>query len=268
MSDSRPDPGQSALSSLERARDASVPARIQLCGQFAIELDGTRVDTRLPGRQGEVVFAYLVVHRTRPVGRQELIDTLWPEHSDAGAESSLSALVSKLRRALGHDLLDGRSSLQLRLPEGSWVDLEAAMEAIHRAESALHREDWPGAWAAARVTLHIARRPFLPAVDLPWPADLRGQLSDLYVRSLEATARAGLAIGGSELDTARRSARSLVEEAPYRESGYRLLMETLARQDNVAEALRVYEQLRQRLRDELGTAPSASTQELHRKLLG
>jgi DNA-binding SARP family transcriptional activator len=268
MSDSRPDSGRSALSGLERARNASAPARIQLCGQFAIELDGTRVEGRLPGRQGEVVFAYLVVHRTRSVGRQELIDILWPNHADERTDSSLSALVSKLRRGLGHDLLGGRSSLQLRLPAGSWVDLEAAMEAIHRAESALHREDWPGAWAAARVTLHIARRPFLPAADLPWPAEVRRRLSDLYVRSLEATARAGLAIGGSELDTARRSARSLVEEAPYRESGYRLLMETLARQDNVAEALRVYEQLRRRLRDELGTAPSTSTQELHRRLLG
>ena len=45
-------------------------------------------------------------------------------------------------------------------------------------------------------------------------------------------------------------------------------METLARQDNVAEALRDYEELRQRLREELGAAPSAGTQELHRRLLG
>jgi SARP family transcriptional regulator, regulator of embCAB operon len=49
--------------------------------------------------------------------------------------------------------------------------------------------------------------------------------------------------------------------------GYRLLMEALARRDNVAEALRVYEELRQKLRDELGADPSSGTQELHRTLL-
>ena len=96
------------------------------------------------------------------------------------------------------------------------------------------------------------------------------QLQDLqaYVRSLEATAEAGLAIGGTELGTAERSARSLITEAPYRESGYRVLMEVLAQRDNTAEALQAYEALRQRLRDDLGTAPSAGTQALHRQLLG
>jgi DNA-binding SARP family transcriptional activator len=44
-------------------------------------------------------------------------------------------------------------------------------------------------------------------------------------------------------------------------------MEALARRDNVAEALRVYEELRLKLRDELGASPSTGTQELHRTLL-
>jgi DNA-binding SARP family transcriptional activator len=45
-------------------------------------------------------------------------------------------------------------------------------------------------------------------------------------------------------------------------------MEVLAARDNQAEALNVYDQLRTLLRDELGTAPSPATQELHRALLG
>lgn len=244
-----------------------VPARIQLCGRFVVEVDGCRVEGDLPGRQGKMLFAYLAVNRRRPVARGELIDALWPDEMPNGAESSLSALLSKLRRALGPGRLDGRSTVQLQLPQGSWLDVEAAMEAIHRAESALAREDWPAAWSAARVTLHIARRPFLPGEDAPWIDDVRRELSDAYLRSLEANAEAGLAIGGAELDTADRCARTLVKEAPYRESGYRLLMEVLAQRDNVAEALQVYEGLRCRLRDELGASPSAGTQELHRKLL-
>ncbi len=262
-------PGDWRLYSLERPRrdGAGAPARVQLCGRVVIELDGHRVEDDLPGRQGKTLFAYLAANRLRPVGRDELIDALWPSGAPIGADSSLSALLSKVRRAVGPDRVDGRSSVQLQLPERSWIDLEAAMEAVHRAESAIRRKDWPAAWSAARVTLHIARRPFLPGEDAPWVEDLRRQLSDVYLRSLEATAEAGLVIGGSELDTAERSSRTLVKEAPYRESGYRLLMEALARRDNVAEALQVYEALRRRLRDELGASPSPGTQELHRKLL-
>ena len=44
-------------------------------------------------------------------------------------------------------------------------------------------------------------------------------------------------------------------------------MQVLAARDNPAEGLRVYEELRVRLRDELGTAPSPTTQALHKRLL-
>jgi len=50
-------------------------ARIQLCGRFAVDVDGSRVEDALPGRRGRVLFGYLVLHRGRPVPRDEL---LWP----------------------------------------------------------------------------------------------------------------------------------------------------------------------------------------------
>ncbi len=64
-----------------------------------------------------------------------------------------------------------------------------------------------------------------------------------------------------------RTGRELVRLEPYRESGYRILMEALDSEGNSAEALRVYETLRVRLRDELGVTPSEQTQALHRRLL-
>jgi len=44
----------------------SVPARVQLCGRLVVELDGERVEDKLPGRQGRVLFAYLATNRLRP----------------------------------------------------------------------------------------------------------------------------------------------------------------------------------------------------------
>jgi DNA-binding SARP family transcriptional activator/class 3 adenylate cyclase len=244
------------------------PARVQLCGRMVVELDGRRVEELLPGRQGKVLFAYLATNRLRPIGRDDLIEALWADAAPAGADTSLSALLSKLRRALGGERLEGRSTLQLQLPEGTVIDLEAASEALHRADSAVAQEDWGGAWAAARVPLHVAARPFLPGEDAPWIEDVRRQLDEMYVRALEITAEASLALGGTEIDTAERSARSLVRVSPYRDSGYRYLMRALDARGNRAEALRVYEDLRTLLREELGAAPANATQDLHRSLLG
>jgi DNA-binding SARP family transcriptional activator len=85
---------------------------------------------------------------------------------------------------------------------------------------------------------------------------------------LECVAAASLAIGGPELPQAATSAYQLIELAPFRETGHRILMEALERTGNVAEALRVYDRLRIMLREELGVAPSPALQDAHRRLLG
>jgi SARP family transcriptional regulator, regulator of embCAB operon len=45
-------------------------ARVQLCGTFAVELFGRRIDNKLPGRQGRLLFAYLTLSRLQPVSRR------------------------------------------------------------------------------------------------------------------------------------------------------------------------------------------------------
>ncbi|MGH2840642.1 MAG: AfsR/SARP family transcriptional regulator, partial [Solirubrobacteraceae bacterium] len=98
--------------------------RIAVCGGLAVELRGARIDEELPGRQGRELFAYLVVHRDRPVTRDELLGVLWPERAPRSPEAGLSTVLARMRRALGHELLSGRTQLTLRLPAGAWIDLE------------------------------------------------------------------------------------------------------------------------------------------------
>ena len=226
--------------------------RIHLCGRFVARIEGRRVEEELPGRQGRLAFAYLAANRHRPVTRDELIDALWSEPS---ASDRLSPLLSKLRAVTP---VEGRGEVRLALPGEAWIDLEAASAGIHRAESAAARGDWGGVWGPGRVAQHVASRELLPGEDAAWIDEQRGRLEEILVRSLELVGRACVEIGGGEL----------VARAPYRESGYRLLMEALAARGNTAEALLVYDGLRTRLRDELGAAPSADTQALHRRLLG
>jgi DNA-binding SARP family transcriptional activator len=235
--------------------------RIQLCGRLVARIDGLRIEDALPGRQGRLAFAYLAAHRARTVTRDELTDALW---NGAAGSDRLSPVLSKLRQVVP---LEGRGDVRLALPAGAWIDVEAAAEGLHRAESAVAQGDYVGAWAPGRVAQHVAMRVFLAGEDAPWIDAQRRRLEEILVRSLELVGRACVAIGGSELATAERCARTLIERAPYRESGHRLLMETLAERGNTAEALLVYDALRRLVREELGAAPSAATQELHRRLL-
>src|SRR5690349_15269979 len=101
-----------------------VPQRIQLCGPTVIEWDGRRIEGRLPGRQGRMLFAFLVLNRHRLVGRDELVESLWPGHRPSAMESGLNPLISKLRRTLGPESIEGRSNVRLRLAAGAHVDVE------------------------------------------------------------------------------------------------------------------------------------------------
>ena len=100
---------------------SSHPVRIQICGALAIERDGERLDARLPGRQGRLMFTYLVVNRHRHIPRDELAEALWREPDPAAVDARLNPLLSKLRRVFGADAVDGRSTIRLCLPE-AWVD--------------------------------------------------------------------------------------------------------------------------------------------------
>lgn len=241
--------------------------RIQLCGRYVVVLDGSRVEDRLPGRRGRVVFAYLALHRGRPVTRANLLAAGWGEHISAETGSALSVLLSKLRKGLGAELLRGRTEIELVLPAATFVDAEAAQEGAHRAESAIAQGQWGRAWGPAGIAYHIATRPFLSGLDAPWIDDWRRRLADVRLRGLECFAAAGLGLGGPALAQAEERARMLTELAPFRESGHQILIEALERRGNVAEALRAYERLRILLREELGISPSPSLQAVHHRLL-
>jgi DNA-binding SARP family transcriptional activator len=232
-----------------------------------IEYDGQRLEGRLPGRQGRLLFAYLVLNRHRLTSRDELAGALWPDERPTALEAGLNALISKLRKILGPEIVDGRSSVRLRLPDDARVDVEAASAAVHRAESQVALGAWKRAWAPSLVALFVAEREFLPAEEAPWIDEQRRHLAEVRLRALEAYAAATLGTGGTELPAAVRAGRQLVRLVPLRESGYQLLMRALAGQGNVAEALRVYTDLCTILRDELGVSPCASTQAVHSRLL-
>jgi DNA-binding SARP family transcriptional activator len=125
--------------------------RVQLCGRMCVRGDdGVTIDSSaFPGRQGRIVFAYLV-STPQPVPREVLADLLWPERLPDAWRRDLAAVVSKLRALLarlglnataalrgGGDSyqLVGRSRVRLRARAGGSV-LLAGRAAARTAASA------------------------------------------------------------------------------------------------------------------------------------
>jgi hypothetical protein len=86
--------------------------RIQICGPLVVERDGQRLDGLLPGRQGRLLFAYLVVNRHRQAPRDELAEALWREPEPAAGRDAPSHLLLE-ERALTCRVTEGQ-----RLPVG------------------------------------------------------------------------------------------------------------------------------------------------------
>src|SRR5437764_6977500 len=127
--------------SLPVAGTTSERTRIQLCGRLSVEIDGAQLAGGLRGKQVPLLLAYLLLNRSRPVGREELIGALWPHQAPVSQDAALRTLLSRLRSTLGGGRLTGRDELGLELPAPVWIDLEAAALEVERAEQALERDD-------------------------------------------------------------------------------------------------------------------------------
>ena len=123
-------------------------------------------ETHFPGRQGRLLFAYLVAEAGRAVPRDELAEALWAEAPPATWDKALSVIVSKLRALLADRGIDGNSALtgafgcyRLELPEETWVDVLAATDSAHKADHAI---------AQATSSRRNARPPWLRHCSQPF----------------------------------------------------------------------------------------------------
>jgi DNA-binding SARP family transcriptional activator len=249
------------------------PLRVYVCGRLAIEhADAVVLEADFPARQGRRLWAYLVLNQRRPVSRDELVDALWGDDIPDTWDSTMNALVSRLRRLLrkvpiAPDEFGIRGEVGryiLQLPPGAFIDYERARQAIHATETLLRQGSHAAALAEARVALEVAGRGFLTGEEAAWIIGQRRLLRDIELRALEATVEAELARGNPT--TAEREARELVRLDPLRESGYRLLMRALVNAGNLAQVPAVMRQCRQTLADHAALEPSADTERLYQQL--
>lgn len=245
--------------------------RIYLAGEVQAEVGEQLLRVSdVAGRQGRLAFVYLVIERERAVPQSELAELLWGDSLPPSWPVALSAVISKLRGRLGALGLDREQVIanafhcyQFRAAD-PWIDVEIATRELHEAEGAILAGEPGAAYGPALIATTIAKRPFLTGDDSPWVDAQRQRLHDLLLRARDAHVEALLANG--ELTLALHQAQEAVRLEPFRESGYRRLMQVLVRQGDRAQAVRVYEECRKLLAAELGVRPSPETESLLRSL--
>jgi hypothetical protein len=206
------DPHLTLLCHVGNAEVVNESAWVQLCGPFAVEFSGRRIDNLFPGRQGRLLFAYLTLSRLQAVSRETLMEVLWGDARPANAAGALSALISKTRAVVGADVLRAYGTV-LDPPRAGPCrcgsrPVPTTFRRICRGSGRLASGMAPGLSA-----LFVARRTFLPEAEAWWAEPWRRRLADVRLRALERYAQVCLGLGGAELPGAERAGRELVDGA-------------------------------------------------------
>ncbi|MGH9126017.1 MAG: BTAD domain-containing putative transcriptional regulator [Acidimicrobiales bacterium] len=252
---------------------ASEPLRLTVLGWIHLEAGEPSVPRAvLRGRQARSVVSMLAL-RQGPVRKDELAELLWPNNVPQHWEGAIRGIITKIRRFLDEAGLAGRDMLvaeggyyELRLGPGVTIDRHEATTLLAAARAALAEGAAGDALSLVRQAVTTLTRRLMSGEDNPWFDQFRSELDHERMAALDLLARAELR--SANFERAKQAASEALVLDPYRESTYRLLMETHAAAGSRGEALRTYERCRRVLAEDLGVGPAAQTQALYLDLLG
>jgi DNA-binding SARP family transcriptional activator len=241
--------------------------RVRLLGPLRVYVDGRRVVDPPAGRAAQLL-ALLAVEAGHLVPLDRIIDDLWPAGPPAKAEQNVASLVSRLRRVVGRDHIEGgRSGYRLVLSDRLGTDLREAEAAASEAEAQLSAGAFAAACGAARQALSL-----LDAGDLleddpyaQWAEAPRRRADALRRKARRCLWTGSLALGDPR--SAVEVAAAAADDDPFDEEAHRALMRANHRRGDRGAALLVFKRLERSLQEELGAAPSAETTALHEAIV-
>jgi DNA-binding SARP family transcriptional activator len=221
--------------------------RARLLGALEVELDGIAIQAS-PSQRPWAVFAYLAL-AARPVPRTELASRFWPDVLDQSARASVRSALWALRRQLGDTLAVDGERVGLNDGQAIWVD-------IHEFDRL--------AEADPDAALTLCRGELLEGLQDEWALAARERHRERVIAVLELLAHE--AEQRDEVHEAVQLTRAQVERDPFDEGAHRRLITRLDASGDRAGAMRTYRALTERLRRQLGVAPSSQTRELIEQL--
>ena len=236
----------------------------RILGPVEVWDDGRAV--ALGGRRQRALLAALLLHPNEVVPADRLIDELWGEGSPEDASAALRVNVSRLRKALPHDVLTTKSPGYVVRVEPDELDLHRFERLVDEARSLRARGLAANASERLRAALALWRGPAL--ADFAYESFAQAsitRLDEVKLAALELRIDTDLALGRHDLLIGELEA--LVAEQPLRERLRTYLMTALYRSGRQAEALDAYQDARRALVDGLGIEPSPALHELERAIL-
>ena len=209
----------------------------------------------VPGSRAQRVLLAAMVHaRGRSVSRSELALLVWGDDPPARPHDALKSHVSRLRRALSADVIDGQAA-------GYALTLDREQLDVHRFERGLGPTAGLGDIDAA---LGLWRgRPYGEFADQEHFAGEVARLTELHAQG--RLRRADLLLAVHRHDEAAAAYTELVAEEPLREAAWTGLLRSLHAAGRQAEATAEARHYRELLRD-VGLDPSPRYLEVEREV--
>ena len=256
-------PAASAGRSAQAATPPAGPLRIRTLGAAAVRLGDTTLTAADWGYAKPRELLFLLASSPQ-LTRDQIGSALWPDLSGRQLGNALHTALRELRRALGDAgwvrYADGHYQFdRTREHECDVTAFEDALTAARRAKpSAAGLPDLQRAVA-------VYGGDFLDGMSVgEWALTRRDELRRAFESALLASGRMLAAAGRHQ--AAASAFRRAVAHEPLNESAHRELMACWVRLGETARAVRHYEELAERLREQLGVSPATETTALYRKL--
>lgn len=238
----------------------------RVLGPFEVyDEQGRRVE--LGGRQQRIVLATLLLHRNEVVSVDRLIDAVWDERAPANAVKNVQIYVSRLRKALeGQGVLRTHPSGYVLEVAPDELDVDQFEQLVDEGKRLLAAGSAEDAATTLAEALTLWRGP--PLAEFAYDSFAQSEiarLDELRLGAVEERLEADLALGRHGDITAEL--QGLIAKHPLRERLREELMLALYRSGRKADALRVYDEARRLLAEELGLEPSEALRRLQQSML-
>ncbi len=246
--------------------------RVQTLGGFCVWLDGMEIEPTAWGREKALhLFQFLVTTRRRPLHKEQIVDSLWPDLDAATADRDFKVVLNAVNKALEPERAPRATPRFIRrhgLAYGLaldeiWIDADAFEAHLAAGNEALPRQV-DAAIEQYQAAAALYKGAYLPERQYEdWTSAERERLETLALGML--TTLAGLLVERNPLESIRLTQRVLLLDAAWEEA-YRVQMRAYQAQGNRPLALRTYRQCVEALEREFGIGPLPETQALYEEI--
>jgi predicted ATPase/DNA-binding SARP family transcriptional activator len=233
-----------------------------------LEVVAASEPVRLGGHTEQVILAALIVDADRVVSADRLLDDLWGEEVPNTGLKTLRSHVSRIRGRLkpwGQPIETVADGYVLRTDTGE-IDAQRFERLLVEARAYREHANHPVAVKLLGEALGLWRGRALHGLeDHEFARVEAARLEELRLEALESRIDSELEMGRHDRLVAE--VERLVEEYPFREGLWRLLMLALYRSGRQTEALRAFQRARTVLGEELGIEPTPELTQLEEAIL-